>query len=195
MATLHTAAADGRPGLAHARAGGAIAVLIVALLATACSGAAPPPPDVVAAHSAPTGAAPTAGASNPALATTGPDLQPCVERDSDQASTSGVDAAPTADTMYREPSPASGKYVADAPWFINGEAITVGGTRYVKSARSKVFGASSVKRFGQYEQHGVPIYMDAGMAGTRHMPPVVYVPVRPGCEFHLYDRVYTANDT
>ncbi|HEX8454582.1 MAG TPA: hypothetical protein VF647_21060 [Longimicrobium sp.] len=171
-----------------------MAVLLMAWLATACAGAASPTPDVIAA---PPAAAPTAHAS---LATTGSELQSCVERGSGPPSTSGVNAAPPADTMHRGmriagAPPGLGQYAADAPWFINGEAITVGGSRYVKSARSNVFGASSVKRFGEYEQHGVAIYIDAGMSGTRHMPPVVYVPVRPGCEFHFYDRVFTANDT
>ncbi|HEY0038089.1 MAG TPA: hypothetical protein VGB66_15430, partial [Longimicrobium sp.] len=188
------------PGRAHARAGATMAVLLTAWLAMACAGAVPPGPDGIAAPPAPVVQAPTAEASAPALATTVTEFQPCVLQDADPPSANGVNATPPADTMHRrmrvaEAFPASGQYAADAPWFIHGEAITVGGSRYVKSGRSNVFGASSLKRFGQFEQHGVAIYIDAGMSGTRHMPPVVYVPVRPGCEFQFYDRVYTADDT
>ena len=170
-----------------------MAVLLIAWFAMACAGAGPPAPDVTPAPPAPIVAAPAAEASDQPLATTITEFQPCVMRDFNLPSTNGVYAVVPVDTMYRgkriaEAFPAPGQYAADAPWFINGEAITIGELRYVKSGQPSVLGANSVMRWRGEEKRGVAIFIDAGHWGTRHPPQVVYVPVRPGCEFQSYNR-------
>jgi hypothetical protein len=126
----------------------------------ACASTVPPAPDVIAAPPAPVVAAPAAETPNAPLATTA--TEPCV--------------------------PATAQYAADAPWFINGEAITIGEARYVKSGPPQMLGASTILRYSDLEKQGVPIYIDVGLGGTRHAPMMVHVPVRPGCVFQTYKR-------
>jgi hypothetical protein len=72
-------------------------------------------------------------------------------------------------------------YAAGAAWFIDNEAITVMDRRYVRYGLPRVLGVNEVSRTAEYQ--GVPVFAEAGAAGT---PEVLYVPVRPGCEFQPY---------
>jgi opacity protein-like surface antigen len=71
-------------------------------------------------------------------------------------------------------------YAAGATWFIQGDQITVGGRRFVKFGLPRVVGVNELARSGEYQ--GVPVFAETGMA----RPDVVYVAVRPGCEFQPY---------
>jgi hypothetical protein len=71
-------------------------------------------------------------------------------------------------------------YASGASWYIQGDQITLDGRRFVKFGLPRVLGVNDVTRTGEYQ--GVPVFAQAGMA----RPDVVYVPVRPGCEFQPY---------
>jgi hypothetical protein len=77
--------------------------------------------------------------------------------------------------------PATTGYAGGATWYINTEAITVNGRRYVRYGLPRVLGVNEVTRTGEFQ--GVSVFAEAGATGT---PEVVYVPVRPGCEFQPY---------
>lgn len=82
---------------------------------------------------------------------------------------------------FRTAHPAGAQYAAGARWFIDDEAITVMGRRYVKYGLPRVLGAGEVARAG--EHRGVPVFAERGRTGPAE---VLYLPVRPGCEFQPY---------
>jgi hypothetical protein len=77
--------------------------------------------------------------------------------------------------------PATTGYAAGATWYINNQPITVNGRRYVKYGLPRVLGTTEVTRTADYM--GVPVFAEAGATGATE---VLYVPVRPGCEFQPY---------
>jgi hypothetical protein len=77
--------------------------------------------------------------------------------------------------------PATTGYAASATWYINNEPITVNGRRYVKYGLPRVLGVNEVTRVADYM--GVPVFAEAGATGATE---VLYIPVRPGCEFQPY---------
>ena len=94
--------------------------------------------------------------------------------------------AQTGDSTYRgrlfsEAFPATYGYAAGASWYIGNELISVGDHRYVKFGRPRILGIDEVTRVGDY--HDVPVFVEHGAPATAE---VVYVPVRPGCEFQQY---------
>ena len=94
----------------------------------------------------------------------------------------------TGDTMvagqaFATAYPATTGYAAGGTWYINNEAVTINGNRYVKFGLPRVVGVNEVTRTGEFQ--GVGVFTEAGATGT---PDVVYVPVRPGCEFQPYQR-------
>ena len=93
--------------------------------------------------------------------------------------------ASTADSTYEgrpfsEAFPAIG-YAAGAPWYIHNEGISVGEHRYVKYGTRRILAVGEVTRVGEYR--GVPVFAEPDAPATAE---VVYVPVRPGCEFQAY---------
>jgi hypothetical protein len=93
---------------------------------------------------------------------------------------------PNRDTTYQgrrfsEAFPATVGYAGGAVWYINNEPITVNGRRYVRYGLPRVLGTNEVTRTADYQ--GVPVFAETGAQGT---PEVLYVPVRPGCEFQPY---------
>ncbi|HEY0022216.1 MAG TPA: outer membrane beta-barrel protein [Longimicrobium sp.] len=72
------------------------------------------------------------------------------------------------------------QYAAGAAWYIQNEQITVQGRRYVRFGLPRVLGTGEVARIADHQ--GVPVFAQAGAA----RPEVVYLPVRPGCEFQPY---------
>jgi hypothetical protein len=94
--------------------------------------------------------------------------------------------ATTGDTMidgrpFSEVHPATEGYAADAAWFIANEPLVLGGFRYVKYGAPRVLLPHELVRAREYR--GVPLFAEPP-GGDR--PPVVYVPVRPGCVFQSY---------
>jgi hypothetical protein len=91
------------------------------------------------------------------------------------------DTTTVAGRPFREAHPATApNYAAGAAWYIQGTPIVLGRRRYVKHGMPRVLGVNEVARMGEHQ--GVPVFAETGM--TR--PDVVYVPVRPGCEFQPY---------
>jgi hypothetical protein len=84
-------------------------------------------------------------------------------------------------TVNGQPIPATTGYAAGATWYINNEPITVNGRRYVRYGLPRVLGVNEVTRSADYM--GVTVFSEAGAQGT---PEVLYIPVRPGCEFQPY---------
>ena len=82
---------------------------------------------------------------------------------------------------FSEAYPATTGYAANQPFYINNEPVMVDGRRYVKYGLPRVLGVNEVTRAG--ETMGVSVFAEAGATGT---PEVVYLPVRPGCEFQPY---------
>ncbi|HEV2145936.1 MAG TPA: hypothetical protein VGR37_00820 [Longimicrobiaceae bacterium] len=72
-------------------------------------------------------------------------------------------------------------YAAGATWFINNEPIMMNRRRYVKFGLPRVVSPTDVRRIGEHQ--GVGVFADATATGT---PDVIYIPVRPGCEFQPY---------
>jgi len=86
--------------------------------------------------------------------------------------------------------PATTGYAGGATWFINNTAITFMGRRYEKLGLPRILGVSDVTGAGMYE--GVPVFAENGAMpapdarGRQMGPDVIYIPVRPGCEFQPY---------
>lgn len=82
---------------------------------------------------------------------------------------------------FAEAHPATAApYAAGAAWYIQDALITVDGRRFVKYGLPRVLAAGEVTRLGEHQ--GVPVFAEVGAP----RPQVVYVPVRPGCEFQPY---------
>ena len=78
--------------------------------------------------------------------------------------------------------PLSRGYAAEAEWYRNNEPIAFGARhRYVRYGYPRVLGVMEVVRVG--EHHGVGVYVRMGDTDD---PQVIYLPVRPGCEFQPY---------
>jgi hypothetical protein len=82
---------------------------------------------------------------------------------------------------FSEAYPATTGYAVSAPWYIDNEPVTVNGRRYVKYGLPRILGVTEVSRTADYM--GVPVFAEAGATGGTE---VLYVPVRPGCEFQPY---------
>lgn len=76
---------------------------------------------------------------------------------------------------------AMGRYAEGAPWYIDNEPIVVGGVAYVKYGLPRVLGVTEVEFLA--EAGGATAFAEAGSTST---PDVIYVAVRPDCEFQPY---------
>ncbi|HEY0037713.1 MAG TPA: hypothetical protein VGB66_13540 [Longimicrobium sp.] len=95
--------------------------------------------------------------------------------------TSATGDTTVAGRRFGEAYPATAPaYAAGTGWYIQGEPIMIDRRRYVKYGLPRVLGVNEVTRVGDHQ--GVPVFAETGT--TR--PDVVYVPVRPGCEFQPY---------
>ncbi|HEX8358902.1 MAG TPA: outer membrane beta-barrel protein [Longimicrobium sp.] len=158
----------------HARAG---LSLLLGGRAAALPLAPPPPPF----EAAPLPVPPVA--TEPMAPTT---IQVCVIENGVPTNVQAQYASTTGDTTaagrpFAQAYPATAPgYAANAAWYIQGEPIMLDRRRYVKFGLARVLGVSEVTRVGEHQ--GVPVFAEAGT--TR--PEVVYVAVRPGCEFQPY---------
>jgi hypothetical protein len=114
------------------------------------------------------------------------DIRVCVVENGALREVTGQYNTATGDTMvngrpFSSVHPATTGYAAGATWYINNEPIMVMGRRYVRYGLPRVLGTNEVSRVADYQ--GVPVFAEAGATGT---PEVLYVPVRPGCEFQPY---------
>lgn len=83
---------------------------------------------------------------------------------------------------FGEVYPVDARYAASATWYINNEAITVGGHRYRKYGLPRVLGVYEIEPYAVLGT--VPTFDEAGV--TTSPAEVIYVPLRPGCEFQPY---------
>ncbi len=95
----------------------------------------------------------------------------------------------TGDTLvdgrqFSEAYPTTAQYAAGADWYVNNEPFKRGRYGYVKYALPRVVRPHEIVRAG--EVHGVIAF--ARPAEPEDPPLVLYVAVRPGCEFQLYQR-------
>lgn len=73
------------------------------------------------------------------------------------------------------------QYAASATWYVNNDRFTFMNRNYVKFGLTRVISPNELTRIG--ETQGVGVYAQPGMATP---PDVIFVPVRPGCEFQPY---------
>jgi hypothetical protein len=135
----------------------------------------PPPPPPVVAPPPPVVAPPPPPNPNR-------DIRVCVVENGTLREITAVYNTQTGDTTVNgQPIPATVGYAAGATWYINNEPITVNERRYVRYGLPRVLGVNEVTRTADYQ--GVSVFAEAGAQGT---PEVLYIPVRPGCEFQPY---------
>ena len=144
---------------------------------------APPPPAFVPPPPPPPVEAPAPIA--PPAAPQMQQIQVCVIQDGNLASVAAMYNPAAGDTTvngqpFATAYPTGAQYGANATWYINNEPVTFQNRRFVRYGLPRVLGVNEVTRVGDFQ--GVPIFAEAGQ--TR--PDVVYVPVRPGCEFQPY---------
>ena len=94
----------------------------------------------------------------------------------------------TGDTLvnqrrFSEVYPETMGYAATQDFYIRGEAVTWNRTRYVQFGLTRIIPANALIRAGEYQ--GVPVFRERHVTGT---PDVLYMPVRSGCEFQVYQR-------
>lgn len=92
----------------------------------------------------------------------------------------------TGDTLYggrpfRAAFADTAGYAANKRWYLNNEPISREQRRYEKYGPPRIISPGKLRPAGQHD--GVAIFAEAQTAGA---PDVIYVPTRPGCEFHLY---------
>jgi hypothetical protein len=114
-----------------------------------------------------------------------PPIQVCVVQDGNLTNVSVQYNPTTGDTTvngqpFATAHPTGAQYAANAPWYIENQPLVFQRRRLVKYGLPRVLGVTEVTRVGEYM--GVPLFAEPGQ--TR--PDVVYVPVRPGCEFQPY---------
>jgi Outer membrane protein beta-barrel domain len=137
----------------------------------------PPPPPFVAPPPPPPPPPPAVMATN---------INVCVVENGMLRNVPAQYTAATGDTMvagrpFAQAYPAAApSYAGGAGWYIQGGPISLDGRRFVKFGLPRVLGVNEVARTGEYQ--GVPVFAEPGMA----RPDVVYVAIRPGCEFQPY---------
>lgn len=72
-------------------------------------------------------------------------------------------------------------YAAGATWFVNTDALNFNNTDYVKFGVTRVIQPTQLMRAGEFQ--GTNVFVESGATAPYN---VVYVPVRPGCEFQPY---------
>jgi hypothetical protein len=145
---------------------------------------APPPVAVMPPPPAPL-PMPMEVAPPPPVAPSMQQIQVCVVQDGNVTSVSAMYNPVAGDTTvngqpFATAFPAGAQYAGNATWFINNEPVMFQNRRFVKYGLPRVLGVNEVTRAGDFM--GVPVFAEAGQ--TR--PDVIYVPVRPGCEFQPY---------
>jgi hypothetical protein len=82
--------------------------------------------------------------------------------------------------LFRTAHPTGPQYADGAVWYAENQPITLRGLRYVKYGLPRVLGVLDLVPLAEYR--GLRVFAEAGASN----PEVVYVPVRPGCEFQPY---------
>jgi hypothetical protein len=160
------------------------ALPLVALVVACTRGAPPAPPAPVPPPVSPVAPLP---APNPSTSTANPDLLFCVVRNGrleqvvvhvlsfrgDTVTNTGVPVS----RVY----PSDSTYALNAGWYTTSQAISVMGVSYVKYGLPRILATTDVVPVAAYR--GVTVFAEPG---DDPRPGVIYVPVRPGCEFQPY---------
>ncbi|HEX8696536.1 MAG TPA: hypothetical protein VF746_29220 [Longimicrobium sp.] len=114
------------------------------------------------------------------------EVRVCVVRDGELATETRMYDPAIPDTAVSGPHPPASRppmpgYAIREAFYVDREPITFDGRRYLHHGLPRVLEIGRVVRVGTY--HGLGVYADAGTTGR---PSVVYLPVRPGCEFQPY---------
>jgi len=137
----------------------------------------PPPPPMEVPPPPPPPAPPTVTTTN---------IRVCVVQNGALTEVEAMYNTATGDTMtttgqrFSEAYPAGAQYAGGATWYVNNEPVTFNGRRYVKYGLPRVLGTTEVGRAGEYQ--GVSVFSEGGSMSAD----VIYIPVRPGCEFQPY---------
>jgi len=173
------------PRLGPARLAGAILIL------AGCSGAPDPVLDPPAAPAPPP--SPPTSSATPAPA--GKPVALCVLEDGEIATVEGLVHPETGDTLvggrpwrevFDEDSP---PYAAGADWYVRDEMMPIPGrgAPLEKYGLPRILAPGEVERYGTYRSF--PLFVETG--SKDEIADVVYVFVRPGCEFQTYLQAYT----
>ena len=144
-----------------------------------------PPPPVIETPPPPPPVVPEVVPPPPPPVVEAQTIQVCVVQDGNLTTVSAQYNPTAGDTTvngqpFATAHPTGAQYAANATWFINNEPVTFQNRRFVKYGLPRVLGVNEVTRVGEFQ--GVSLFAETGQ--TR--PDVVYVPVRPGCEFQPY---------
>jgi hypothetical protein len=98
-----------------------------------------------------------------------------------------VDYVPaTGDSLYqgrrfREVFPVNAQYAANAQWYMDNSAVSFDGRWFSKYGQPRPLAIHELTRIGEYR--GVGVYSERAQIEA---PAVIYLPLRPGCEFQPY---------
>lgn len=163
-------------------------VVLVALVVAACTRRPDPPVHPPRTEPAP----PQAQAEPPG---SGQPVALCILRDGNVATIEGTYRPERGDTViggrpWRQALPAAfPPYAEGVDWYVKGEMVVSPGRELPleRYGLTRVFAPADVKRLGEYR--GLPLFVDAAYEGG--IAEVVYLFVRPGCEFQPYQQAYT----
>jgi hypothetical protein len=91
------------------------------------------------------------------------------------------------DTTYQgrpfaQAFPTDSTYALNAPWYRSYAPVPFAEGRYIKYGLPRVLGTTDVVPFGKIG----PVTVFAEPTANRRQPIVIYISVRPGCEFQPY---------
>jgi hypothetical protein len=86
-------------------------------------------------------------------------------------------------SVYSSAAPA---YASSENWYIRSVPMTFAGRKYVKFGLPRVLDAAQLTRVGDFS--GVGVFAETGAEAPQE---VLYVPLRPGCEFQPYQQQAT----
>lgn len=162
------------------------AVLALVMLAGACARTPEPAAPLPAPEPIPPIASPPPPTPPPPPATE-PRTVCVVRNDELSYVTASVDPA-TGDSTYegrrfRDAFPADSTYAASAAWYHRNEPIAFNGRRYVSYGLPRALRPGDLVARGQFR--GTTIFV--ATADTDPQMLIIYVPVRPTCEFQPYE--------
>ncbi|MDR0788549.1 MAG: hypothetical protein LBG44_11910 [Gemmatimonadota bacterium] len=114
-------------------------------------------------------------------------IQVCVVDNGQLGMISAVYRPATGDTLvngrpFNEVHPVTvPNYAAGASWFLQSNEITFNNNAHVKYGVTRMITPAQLQRVGEYQ--GTPVFAEANTTAPWQ---VVYLPVRPGCEFQPY---------
>ena len=105
--------------------------------------------------------------------------------DTEYDPSTGIYYVSVSGTRYRfdEAYPSGIDYAAAASWYINNEPITVNGQAYIKYGLPRILAINEIEKTSSFQTIGV--YTERGTKGVAE---VIYIPVKPGCEFQPYQK-------